>query len=105
MLYYLILTSKTHKDRRHLFIYTGLERGLGMQMPCQGACVSSGGMPWCVCDHKGAVCGAVQGRDVAEDFLFKGANFESGLFQEICTLLRIKKTRTTAFMPCNNGLV
>ena len=35
----------------------------------------------------------------------QGRNFESKLFQQMCALFGIKKTRTTAFRPCSNGLV
>ena len=35
----------------------------------------------------------------------QGRNFESRLFQQTCSLLGIKKTRTTAFRPASNGLV
>ena len=35
----------------------------------------------------------------------QGRNFESRLFRQMCDLLGIKKTRTTAFRPCSNGLV
>ena len=35
----------------------------------------------------------------------RGANFESSLFQTICTLFEIIKTRTTAYRPCSNGQV
>ena len=35
----------------------------------------------------------------------QGRNFESKLFKQMCDLLGIKKTRTTAFRPCSNGLV
>ena len=35
----------------------------------------------------------------------QGRNFESKLFQQMCNLLGVKKTRTTAFRPCSNGLV
>ena len=35
----------------------------------------------------------------------QGRNFESKLFQQMCHLLGIKKTRTTAFRPSSNGLV
>ena len=35
----------------------------------------------------------------------QGRNFESKLFKQMCTLLGIKKTRTTAFRPESNGLV
>ena len=35
----------------------------------------------------------------------QGRNFESDLFQEICRLLNIKKTRTTSYRPCSNGLI
>ena len=33
----------------------------------------------------------------------QGHNFESRLFQQMCVLLGIKKTRTTAFKPCSMG--
>ena len=32
-------------------------------------------------------------------------HFESKLFKQMCNLLAIKKTRTTAFRPCSNGLI
>jgi transposase InsO family protein len=35
----------------------------------------------------------------------QGRNFESALFKQVCHLLGIKKTRTTAFHPSGNGLV
>ena len=35
----------------------------------------------------------------------QGRNFKSKLFKQMCNLLGIKKTRTTAFRPCSNGLV
>ena len=35
----------------------------------------------------------------------QGRNFESNLFQEICRMLNIDKTRTTAFHPQSDGLV
>ena len=35
----------------------------------------------------------------------RGANFESNLFQAVCTLLQIAKTRTTAYRPSANGQV
>ena len=35
----------------------------------------------------------------------QGRNFESKLFLQMCRLLGIKKTRTTAFRPASNGLV
>ena len=35
----------------------------------------------------------------------QGRNFESTLFQEVCRLLHIAKTRTTALHPSSNGLV
>lgn len=35
----------------------------------------------------------------------QGQNFESSMFQEVCTLLRIHKTRTTALHPQSNGIV
>ena len=35
----------------------------------------------------------------------QGRNFESKLFQQMCQLFGIKKTRTTAFRPASNGLV
>ena len=35
----------------------------------------------------------------------QGRNFESRLFQEMCDLLQIKKTRTTAYHPSGNGQV
>lgn len=35
----------------------------------------------------------------------QGREFEGKLFQEMCRLLRIDKTRTTPWRPCSNGLV
>ena len=35
----------------------------------------------------------------------QGRNFESRLFQEICHLLEIKKTRSTPYRPQSNGLI
>lgn len=35
----------------------------------------------------------------------QGRNFESRLFQEVCKLLQITKTRTTPYRPCSNGQV
>ena len=35
----------------------------------------------------------------------QGRNFESTLFQEVCRLLGIRKTRTTAYHPEGNGMV
>ncbi|CAC5374833.1 unnamed protein product [Mytilus coruscus] len=35
----------------------------------------------------------------------QGRNFESDLFKEICTLLEIKKTRSTPYRPSSNGLI
>lgn len=35
----------------------------------------------------------------------QGREFESNLFQEMCQLLRIDKTKTTPWRPCSNGLV
>ena len=35
----------------------------------------------------------------------QGRNFESDLFQEICRLLNIKKTRSTSYRPSSNGLI
>ena len=35
----------------------------------------------------------------------QGANFESALFKELCKLLGIEKTRTTAYRPQSDGLV
>ena len=35
----------------------------------------------------------------------QGRNFESKLFQQMCVLFGVKKTRTTAFHPAGNGLV
>ena len=35
----------------------------------------------------------------------QGSNFESKLFQELCRLLGIKKTRNTSFRPCGNGFI
>lgn len=35
----------------------------------------------------------------------QGRNFESSVFQEVCTLLEIHKTRTTALHPQSDGMV
>ena len=35
----------------------------------------------------------------------QGRNFESEVFQEMCRLLNITKTRTTAYHPCSDGMV
>jgi hypothetical protein len=35
----------------------------------------------------------------------QGRNFESDVFQEMCRLLKITKTRTTAYHPCSDGMV
>ena len=35
----------------------------------------------------------------------QGSQFESKLFQEICRLLDMKKTRTTPYHPASDGLV
>ena len=35
----------------------------------------------------------------------QGREFEGALFQEMCDLLQIDKTRTTPWRPCSNGLV
>ena len=35
----------------------------------------------------------------------QGREFEGALFQEMCNLLQIDKTRTTPWRPCSNGLV
>ena len=35
----------------------------------------------------------------------QGKNFDSKLFKEICALMEITKTRTTAYRPCSNGQV
>ena len=35
----------------------------------------------------------------------QGRNFESKLFKQMCNLLGIKKSETTALRPCSNGLV
>ena len=35
----------------------------------------------------------------------QGTNFESKLFREMCSFLRIHKTRTTSFRPQSNGTV
>ena len=32
-------------------------------------------------------------------------NFESSLFAKICKLFEIKKTRTTSYRPCSNGII
>ena len=38
-------------------------------------------------------------------FTDQGRNFESDLFQSVCALLKIHKTRSTAFRPSGNGQV
>ena len=35
----------------------------------------------------------------------QGKNFNGNLFQQMCSLLRITKTRTTPYRPCSNGQV
>ena len=35
----------------------------------------------------------------------QGRNFESSLFKELCTLLNVKKTRTTAYHPQSDGFI
>ena len=35
----------------------------------------------------------------------QGRNFDSQLFTELCELMQIEKTRTTAYRPCSNGQV
>jgi transposase InsO family protein len=35
----------------------------------------------------------------------QGRNFESALFQEICSILQIEKTRTTPYHPESDGIV
>ena len=35
----------------------------------------------------------------------QGSNFQSELFQEVCSLLSIKKTRCTPYRPSSNGLI
>lgn len=35
----------------------------------------------------------------------QGRNFESDLFKEICKLFEIKKTRSTSYRPCSNGII
>ena len=35
----------------------------------------------------------------------QGKNFDGNLFQQMCSLLRITKTRTTPYRPCSNGQV
>ncbi len=35
----------------------------------------------------------------------QGRNFESNLFAEVCNILGVKKTRTTSYRPCSDGLV
>ncbi|CAC5382091.1 unnamed protein product [Mytilus coruscus] len=35
----------------------------------------------------------------------QGRNFESVIFQEICKLFEIKKTRSTSYRPCSNGVI
>jgi hypothetical protein len=35
----------------------------------------------------------------------QGKNFESSLFAEICKLFEIKKTQTTSYKPCSNGII
>ena len=57
-------------------------------------------------------CGSQNGDRVCVPFWYtplkftdQGHNFESDLFQEVCCLLEITKTRTTAYHPSSNGLV
>ena len=35
----------------------------------------------------------------------QGKNFDGNLFQQMCSLLQITKTRTTPYRPCSNGQV
>jgi len=35
----------------------------------------------------------------------QGRNFESSLFKEICRLFEVKKTRSTPYRPCSNGII
>ncbi|CAC5391610.1 unnamed protein product [Mytilus coruscus] len=35
----------------------------------------------------------------------QGRNFESIIFKEICKLFEIKKTRSTSYRPCSNGVI
>jgi hypothetical protein len=35
----------------------------------------------------------------------QGKNFESSLFSEICKLFEVRKTRTTSYRPCSNGII
>jgi transposase InsO family protein len=35
----------------------------------------------------------------------QGKNFDGSLFHELCSILPINKTRTTAYQPCSNGQV
>ena len=35
----------------------------------------------------------------------QGRNFESDLFSEICKLFEVKKTRSTPYRPCSNGII
>lgn len=35
----------------------------------------------------------------------QGSNFESDLFKEVCSLLEVKKTRSTPYRPSSNGLI
>jgi len=35
----------------------------------------------------------------------QGRNFESSLFSEICKLFEVRKTRTTSYRPCSNGII
>ena len=35
----------------------------------------------------------------------QGKNFESSLFSEICKLFEDRKTRTTSYRPCSNGII
>ena len=33
------------------------------------------------------------------------SDFESSLFSEICKLIEVRKTRTTSYRPCSNGII
>ena len=35
----------------------------------------------------------------------QGSNFQSGLFNSVCTLLEVTKTRTTPYHPASNGMI
>ena len=51
---------------------------------------------------KGFICQYGLVKEIHTD---QGRQFESELFQKMCVLLGIKKTRTTAFYPASDGLV